>query len=855
MRYLLALCSGWTWRMAWRDSRRARTRLFVFVTSMTVGVASLVAITSFGDNLRQAVNAQARDMLGADLRIRSRQEFSPEVQARLKRVLIEQQGGTEARQISFSSMALFPDSGDTRLVQVRALSGEYPFYGELLTEPPSAAESFRTSGRALVDAALLSQFGAGPGDPVRIGSYEYRIAGALKRIPGESATSALFGPRVYIPLDRLDPELLVRGSRLNRAIYYRFDARVEPERLKDDLSDFARENQLRIDTVESTQERLGRSMENLYGFLNLVGFFALILGALGVGSAINVYVRQKVGMVATLRCLGARAHETLSIYLAQALILGLFGAILGALIGLGVQQLIPRVLAELMPMEVEVELSIGAVLTGLGIGLSVSLAFALLPLLPLRNVPPRRAFSAAIEPTRTRDHSRSVIMLLIGLMVFGFAWSQSGRPKTAFIYTLGLAATFVALALSARLLRHVARHRVPFRLPFEWRQGLANLYRPNNQTLLLMVSIGFGAFLIVTLDQTRALLLGELELAGGEDQPNVVLFDIQDDQLEPVEQHVRDLGLPIDESVPIVNMHLQSVRGRTAAELRADGRDGVSGWAVRREYRSTYRDQLRDTEELIAGTFTGRADPSKGPVPISLEQRVVDDLDVELGDELVWDVQGVSVPTVVGSIRKVDWRRMRPNFFAVFPAGVLEQAPKFHVVVTRAGTPEKMGELQRTTLEHFPNVSTIDVTMILEVAQELISRISFVIRFMSLFSILTGLLVLISTVLTSRFQRLEEGLLLRTLGASRRTVSKIMNVEYLLLGSLATLTGVILSIAGSYGLAVGWFDLSFHVAWPALIVCLLVITGLTMLVGKLGSIGMHSRAPMESLREVLRSSA
>ena len=838
--------------MAWRDSRRARTRLFVFISSMTVGVASLVAITSFGDNLQQAVDAQAKTMLGADFRIRFRQEITPEVEAHLKQVLIEEQGGTESRQLSFSSMAFFPGRGDTRLVNVRALSGEYPFYGELLTEPAAAADSFRTSGQALVDAALLAQFGAGPGDLIRIGSYDYAIAGALKQIPGESATSALFGPRVYLPMDHLDPQLLVRGSRLSRSIYYRFDDHVEPERLKDQLEGFAELHQLRLDTVQSTQERLGKSMENLYGFLNLVGFFALILGALGVGSAINVYVRQKVGTVATLRCLGAKAHETFAIYLAQALCLGAFGAVLGALIGLGVQQILPQVMADLMPMQVENQLSFGAALTGLAIGLSVSLAFALLPLLPLRNVPPLRALCAAVEPTHARDHSRQVVMLLIGLLVFGFAWSQSGRPFTALIYTAGLALAFVGLALSARLLRYLARYKVPFRLPFEWRQGLANLYRPNNQTLLLMVSIGFGAFLIVTLYQTRALLLGELDLASEGDQPNVVLFDIQDDQLEQVEQHLRDLRLPIRAAVPIVNMQLLSVKGRSAAELREDQADHTSGWAVRREYRSTYRSELSRTEELISGTWTGQADPEQGPVPISLEQRIAGDLDVDLGDELVWDVQGVTVRTTVGSIREVDWRRMQPNFFAVFPAGVLEQAPKFHVLVTRADTAEQIGELQRTTVERFPNVSTIDVTLILEIAQELIGRISFVIRFMSLFSIVTGLLVLISTVLTSRFQRLEEGLLLRTLGASRRTVQKIMNVEYLLLGSLATLTGVILSVGGSYGLAVGWFGISFHVAWTALFTCLVVITLLTMLVGRLGSIGMHSRSPMESLREVMR---
>ncbi|MFH0944721.1 MAG: FtsX-like permease family protein [Planctomycetota bacterium] len=855
MRWLLAIFHPWTLRMAWRESRRARTRLLLCVSSMTMGVAALVAITSFGENLREAVDAQARTLLGADLRISSRTPLTEEVEQHLQRLLIEEHGGAESRQVSFSSMALFPETGATRLVRVRAISGEYPFYGEISTDPEEAGKRFPAEQKALVEPALLAQFTARTGDVIRIGALDYEIAGALRKIPGESAASALFGPTVYLPLDQLDPNLLVRGSRVDRSIYYRFGQSVDADLLKEDLEEFADANRLHVSTVRSSQDRLDRTLENLYGFLNLVGFFALLLGALGVGSGINVYVRQKTDTVATLRCLGAKAHEAFAVYLASALALGAIGALAGAAIGLMVQRLLPPILANLLPLEIDVSLSPLAALTGLAVGLSVALAFTLLPLLPLRNISPLRALRSSLESAPTRDLARYAVMFLIACLVFGFAWTQSGKALAALVYTGGIGVTFLGLAVCARLLRYLARHRIPIRLPFEWRQGVANLYRPGNQTLLLMVSIGFGAFLILTLYQTRTILLGELDSVSRGEQPNVLLFDIQDDQLEPIKQHLAARGLPVLESVPIVTMLLQEVKGRAVSEIREDARDRRSNWALNREYRSSYREELADAETLLSGEWVGRAAPGQGPIPVSLEQRIADELGVNLGDELVWDVQGVSVRTVVGSIREVDWRQMRPNFFALFPLGVLEQAPKFHVLVTRTSTAEQIGDLQRSTVEQFSNVSIVDVSLILSVAQDLIDRVSLVIRFMSMFSILTGLLVLISTVLTSRFQRLEEGVLLRTLGARKRTVFRIMTVEYLLLGSLAALTGLLLSILATWGLAVFWFEVPFRLATMEMVICLALITGLTVLVGRLGSLGVHDRPPLECLRDVLRIDA
>ncbi len=850
MRWFRALADPWVWRFAFRDSRRARGRLFIFVLAMTVGVAALVAIGSFAVNLEVAVANESRSMLGADLRVSDRDPFSAETEALIRDRLIGELGGVESRQLSFASMAWFERAGRTRLVQVNALDGDYPFYGEIETDPPSAAREFRTGRFAVVDAALMTQFDVDVGDPIRVGSVDYAIAGALKRIPGESATAALLGPRVYVPLDGLDPDLMDKGSRIGYSSYFRLPASVDPDRLREELDEFADEQRLRIETVASREDRMQESVDDLAGFLNLVGFIALLLGGLGVGSAMHVHVRRKVDTVATLRCLGARAERTFAIYLAQAIVLGSVGAVLGAALGVAVQHVLPVVLKDVLPMEVDVFLAPLPVIVGMGTSLVVAIAFALLPLLPIRRIPPLAAIRAGYERETARrvDPARVVASILIVLGVFLFALAKSGELDAAAGYTAGLAAAYVLLVVTARLLRAAARRLFSRRFPYVWRQGLANLDRPQNQTALLMVSVGLGTFLVLTLFQTQRLLLGHLGSITSGEQPNLVLFDIQDDQLDAIRATVEREGFPVIESVPIVNMRVKELRGRPVDGFGGDDRRRVRRWALRREYRSTYRDHLTELETIEEGEWIGTAGDPGSPAPISVERRIAEDLDLALGDSIVWDVQGVPVETVVASVREVDWRRMRPNFFCVFPTGVLEAAPKFHVLVTRGETPAAIGGLQKELVQEFPNVSAIDVSLVLEVADELLARIGFVIQFMAFFSIATGLLVLVASILTTRFQRLEESALLRTLGATRRQVSHILNVEFLLLGALATLTGLALSIAGTWALVQYRFDVPFTVAWGPLAAAFVVVMGLTLGLGRLSSRGLNDAPPLEVLR-------
>lgn len=838
----------WPFKMAWRDSRGSRKRLLLYLSSMVLGVAALVAINGFGTNLERSINDESKKLLGADLELERESPFSDATET-----MMDTLGGEQSRRLAFASMAYFPEVRGTRLVSVRATEGAYPYYGALETAPPEAAETYRSGMKALVDGTLMTQFDLQVGDSIRIGTRHYQVAGELLRTPRTSALMNALSPRVYIPRANLDTTLLGRGSRVEYQVFFKFEEGRDVDQIISQVLPYAREHDLRIETVEEAAEDWREGLTNLYRFLSLVGFVALLLGSLGVASAVHVFIRQRVETIAVLRCLGARVRRTFRIYLIQAGAMGMIGAGLGCIVGVAIQMFVPRLLADFLPVTVDFAVSWSGIALGLGIGLGVALLFALLPLLTVRKVSPMLALRSTVEPTGNpwRDPLRWGVAGCLGAGVVGFAIMQAPEVEFGLGYAGGIAAVFALLALVAKGIMWAARRFFPTSWSYPWRQGLANLYRPQNQTTVLMVALGLGTFLIMTLFLVQRTILEQIQITGGQNRPNIVLFDIQSDQLEGVEQIIQDEDLPVLQHVPLVTMRIQSVKGRTIEELEEDSTAHVH-WAHRREYRSTYRDHLIDSETIVEGEFvphvegnpmeTGRA------VPVSLEEEIARELNVELGDTLTFDVQGVPVTTTVSSIRQVDWQRIQTNFFVVFPTGVLENAPQMHVVLSRADTEEKSAIVQSRIVRQYPNVSAIDLSLVLATFDALFSRVSFVIRFMALFSILTGLIVLVGAIVVSRYQRVEESVLLKTLGASRAQVMAIMTIEYLLLGLFAAITGLILALGGSWALSYFVFEGPFVVAPLPLLAALGTVAGFTVIIGLLNSRGIYNRPPLEVLR-------
>ena len=837
----------WLFRMAWRDSRKSRGRLILFTTSIVLGIAALTAISSFGDNLSGDIEGQAAELLGADLMLRT--NSTPDS---ARTAFLDSLEGDKSMIADFPSMAYFPKSEGGRLVTIRALEGDYPYYGRFQTLPSEASRSFRTgSPKALVENALLIQFGVDVGDTVRLGNQKFEIAGNLLQAPGRSGVAATVAPVIYIPMNYLNETGLIRfGSRVRYKNYFQFEEGKDVEALVDNLKPSLRKLNLRAETIEDRKRSIGTAFENLTNFLNLVGFIALLLGCLGVASAVHIYIREKISTVAILRCLGASGRQAFMIYLAQILVMGIIGSLIGVILGSLIQQILPLILQEFLPFTASTGFSWQSVVQGLLTGIAVSVLFALLPLLAVRRISPLNTLRASFESEQTgrRDPLTWLVYGLIIAFILGFAAFQVPTLQEAAMFTAAVLLGFLLLAGVARAVMWGVRRFFPSDWSYLWRQGLANLYRPNNQTLILIVSIGLGTAMITTLFFVQGLLLQQIDLTGREDAPNILLFDIQSNERKEVAQFTRDYPLPVIQEIPVLTMRVSQIEDVTREAFLQDSTPVHPRWVFNYEFRASFREELLVSEEIVEGEWKGRVDEGTEILPVSLDEGLAKrNFKVGIGDTVIFDVQGTKLPTVVASMRKMKLDRM--NFQIVFPAGQVERFPQIHMLTTKADSAAQSARYQRAIVQLFPTLSIIDLGLILDTLDEILGKVAFVIRFMALFSIITGILVLIGSIYVSKFQRVQESVLLRTLGASRRQILWINAIEYFLLGLLASVTGIVIALLCSWALAYFSFETQFVPAiWPLLVV-VGIVTLLTIGLGMLNIRSILGRPPLEVLRK------
>ncbi|MDR6944458.1 ABC transporter permease [Mucilaginibacter pocheonensis] len=834
----------WLFNMAWRDSRKNRSRLFLFVSAIVFGIAALVAIYAFKYNVQNDINGQAATLIGADLAISGNRP----VDASLTK-LLDSLGDDRSNERSFASMAYFPKSKGTRLVQVRALQGNFPYYGSIETTPVQAGTSFKKGQMALVDKTLMLQFNAHTGDSIKIGNSLFLITGVLNKAPGQSGVVAGIAPVVYIPMHYLQQTGLLKiGSRVTYSFYYKFSKPVNMDKLTKKLDPILDKAGMRFETVEGRKESTGRNFGDLSRFLSLVGFVALLLGCVGVASAIHIYVREKIASIAIMRCLGVKASEAFLIYLIQILGIGLIGSVTGAALGTAIQHLLPLIFKDFLPFTISVQISWMAIGQGILLGMIISILFALLPLISVRNISPLNTLRLSFDDVAPRrDPIRWLVYALIVMFIIGFTFLQLDSWLGSMLFTLGILIAFIILAAVASLLMKLVKLLINGSWSYLWRQGFANLYRPNNQTLMLMVSIGLSTMFICILFFIQNLLINQVNLSSSGNQSNMILFDIQTSQKDAVAGLTRKQGLPVIQQVPIVTLRIEQINGKTAADLQKDSTIKIQHSVFAYEYRVTFRDSLSESEKLTDGTWIGKAQPGKD-VPVSVEENLAKRANLKPGDKLVFNVQGVQLPAYVSSVRKVNWGKVQTNFQIVFPTGVLEDAPQFQVLLTHVPSNKISAAFQQVIVRNFPNVSIIDLGLVLSVLDELLSKISYVIRFMSAFSIITGIVVLVASVRISKYQRIQESVLLRTLGASRRQIFAITALEYLFLGSLSALTGILIAVGASWLLAKYSFEIPYAVNyWPGVIL-FFIISILTVIIGLLNSRGVLNKPPLEILR-------
>ncbi|MBN8706104.1 MAG: ABC transporter permease [Bacteroidetes bacterium] len=837
---------GFVFKLAWQEFKSNWKKSGFLILSIFLGVASLVAINSFSENLQWSVEMQSKNLKGSDLSFSSNAVLADSVQVIIDSLV---SAGMEESQITqFLSMALNPKTGDSRLVQVRATKGNYPYYGAVVTEPESAWTDFKSGKKVAIDMSLRYQLKLELGDSVKIGEAYFTVAGFVKKMPGDSGFGFGSAGKIYFHSQYLEETNLVQfGSRVRYITELKSYSGQKVDALGKSLSDKFRNTEVNVSSYINREQMLGNAIDRVGNFLGLISLIALLLGGIGVASSINVYIRKKLDTVSVLRCLGATSYEVAAIYLLVSVSIGILGIILGILTGIGIQFALPALVSAYLPIDLIVFISWSSIFKGFAVGLIISVLFSLFPLSKVLFISPLNALRRDLSDTLVSGKSKP-LSILLGFIFLGTIWAfaveQADSLMTGTFFSLAILVVLGILVLIAWGIVKTTKLIKIRKLPYPVRQGLSNLFRPNNQTVTLVLALGFGVFLIMTIYQIQRALLGQLELGDTGSRPNMILFDIQKTQKDSLQSIFDKKNFSNTELLPIIPARYNGI-SKNGVIAKPDS-SFMS--RPRSEYMVTYRWDLLKTETISEGNWWKKENEAIGP-EVSVSNDIAARMGIKMGDQIVFDVLGVEKTFTVTSFRKIDWMGLSPNFVFVMKPGVLELAPQTFITSLHIDGTENRSQFQRELVSAFPNVMAIDLTLVLETVDNVLSKISIIIRFMGFFSVVTGLIVVIGAISNGKRQRLREAALLRTVGAVKILIQGIFSIEFVVLGILASFTGILLSGGSAQLLFRYVFEIQAPVEWGLILTGTLLTATLMLVIGWLVNGGLFRHKPLEVLRE------
>lgn len=836
--------------MAARELRASWRRLLFFFLCMAIGVGAIVMLRSVIQNVRQVFAGEARTLLGADLVLSSNQVIAPEMWTALSQSLDGAQA-VRTPTVELATMARVdgPEDGPSRMVELRAVEAAFPFYGMLqLDDGRTYDHALLRNFGALVRPELLAQLGLSVGDRLGIGTKTFTIRGVVTAEPGRRMGAFSLGPRVFVDLaDLRESGLLTFGSRVSYQYLVRIDeARLS--RLEADIRAATRNSFVRVRSYRSMEDDLGDDFARAENYMSLVGLVILLLGGVGISSVTSVFIQQKIRSLAVLKCLGATARQLLAIYLLQTAVLGLAGSLLGVGLAWAGMRVVPAFVgAAAGALVIDYRVTGDAVLQGLGIGVLTALLFSLVPLLDVRHVKPSRLLRDEPDGTR-RDVWRMAGRLVTAAGIAGLAVWQAGSFRVGLIVLAGL--VVVALVLQGAavvLIRAVAplAHAPGFAL----RHAVLQIRRPAGQARLVLLTVGLGAFFILGVRTLQLNLVQALTVDLQPDAPDMFLLDVQADQVDGVRRLLQaDVpdGMGTPAFLPVLRARVTGVQGRTVA---LDNYEDVRGrGSLAREYTVTYRSALERNERVVAGRFWDPMPSSDLEVSIEDSLRLRFGLDV--GDTVRFDVLGRPVTARITSVRRVEWSDTRAGgFMFVFRPGVLDRAPHGYVGFARGpATAAARARLQSRLAAGFPNVSVIDGREMLATIATVAGQVTLAVTIVGTLVLLSGLLILGGAVAMTKFRRMYEAALFKTLGASRGLIARVLVLEYGMLGLLAGTIGA----AGALGLTWAVSRLALDIPWsPQPLVVVGGILGTAVVVagvGLLASWDVLQRRPLAVLR-------
>ncbi len=838
-------------RMALRETRAAWRRLLFFFVCIAVGVAAIVALRSVIQDVREVFGTQAKALIAADVVVTSTREWTATARQILDRRLAEAGATARTETIQTPTMTRPADQSRpvARMVELRAVQADFPLYGSVGLEGGETYSHALLKGHGtLVRPELLTTLGVKVGDAITIGQTTFTIRGVITNEPGRGMGQFSLGPRVLVDFDDLPSTgLLGFGSRATHQVLVKLpEARAQS--LVDTLRADLREEFANARSFRSTEDQIGRNFDRAENYLSLVGLIIVILGGIAVSSVTRVFILQKIRSIAVLKCVGARSREIMTIYIVQVMALGLAGSLLGVGIARAAVAAIPLALGSSSSILAEANYTVtwSAAWQGVGIGVLVSLLFSIVPLLHVRFIKP--SLLLRDESTRQRrDWVGWAAIALVGATLVAVAVWQASSLRVGVVVCAGFAGLALALHFAGQalvaLIRPLAKSR-----SFPLRHAVLHLSRPGSQTRVILLAVGLGAFFIVGIRSLQASLLDEFSVQMAENQPDMFLLDIQQTQVEGVRAFLADpaTGTTQSQVIPVMRARVVGVVGR---RTNLDGIDAVRerGGGLGREYTITYRDRLEPNEKITAGQFW--SGPSTD-VEVSVEQGLHDRFAIDVGDTIRFDILGLAVSAKVTSIRDVEWRDSRNGGFVfVFRPGPFADVPQTYVAPLKGPSdPAARARFQHDLVTRFPNVSVIDFHEILESLRDVMNKVTLAITVVGGLVLFSGALILVGAVAMTKYQRVYEAAVFKTLGANTRTIAKMLLFEYGVLGSLAGLIGSIGAVALTWGVSRYALDIPWRVFVGEHVAGVALTALLVAMIGVLSSLDVLKNKPLATLR-------
>ena len=855
-------------RMTVRELRASWRRLLFFFICVAIGVGAIVALRSVIQNVRAGMVREARAMMAADVSMSTNRGWTDELRQVIERRLAGAPVLDRSEAVEVATMVRAEQgTAVARMVEIRAVQPNFPFYGAIELEGGErySHELLRNRG-VLVRPELLSQLGIATGDTLLIGGQPFTIRGVITKEPGRRAGAFTLGSRVFMDFDDMAKTgLLTFGSRASHQILLRVDDSGIDDLTRDLRADL-RPRFAGAWSYRMQEDDISEDMQRAENYLSLVGFVIVVLGGIGVWSVTRVFVKQKVRSVAILKCVGATTRQVLGTYVLQVMLLGLTGSLLGvALAGLGLRAIPPSVIASFGGAE-SYGLTASAVLQGCAVGLLVSLLFSLVPLLEVRRVKPllllrggtsmaptagpRRSFG---EWLRGIDRVQAAAGVLVSIaLVLVASWQAASFEVGAIVVggftALALILHFTGVAL-VRLVRPLSKTG-----GFALRHAVLSLQRPGNQTRVILLAVGLGAFFVLGVRALQSNLLDEFAVNLDRGGPDMFLVDIQQDQvgaLRPFLAERIEPGSPPPRLIPVLRARVTGVRG---SEVNLESYQDVRGrGSLAREYTITYRDHLESNERVTDGAFWSGAPPlpeDGSQHEVSIEQSIHERFNINVNDVMRFDVLGRTIEARVTSVRDVEWEDARNGgFMFVFRPGPLTRAPHTYIAIVRAPDDTKArASFQHQLVSTYPNVSAIDVREVLASVQDVLDNVTLAISIVGGITLFGGVLILVGAVAMTKFQRVYEAAILRTLGASSRTLTSMLAWEYTTLGLLAGVIGAAGAMALSWAVCRFVFEIEWRPSVGLLATGAAVTTLLVSVIGVIASGDVLRKKPLATLR-------